>query len=139
MTDNKVLNFWNNVKDNLTEVEEGKDSSAKNVTFLAGDSLSFSFEARFITGGVSGVKQSLYTALVVEYEDGTSFSVGEYKMTNGNCAISAPRNFASRPKYMSGFVYYSDDDSTAMARLLLNRISLKRIHAPKSVEAADKK
>lgn len=110
-----------------------------DTTFLAGDSLSFSFEARFITGGVSGVKQSLYTALVVEYEDGTSFSVGKYKMTNGNCAISAPRNFASRPKYMSGFVYYSDDDSTAMARLLLNRISLKRMHAPKSVEAADKK
>ena len=33
----KTLNFWNNVKDNLTEVEEGKDSSKKNVTFLAGD------------------------------------------------------------------------------------------------------
>ena len=37
MTDNKVLNFWNNVKDNAVNVEEGKDTSAKNVTFLAGD------------------------------------------------------------------------------------------------------
>ena len=37
MTDNKTLNFWNNVKDNKVEVEEGKDTSAKNVTFLAGD------------------------------------------------------------------------------------------------------
>ena len=37
MTENKVLNFWNNVKDNEIEVEEGKESSAKNVTFLAGD------------------------------------------------------------------------------------------------------
>ncbi len=37
MTDNKVLNFWNNVKDNAVNVEDGKDTSAKNVTFLAGD------------------------------------------------------------------------------------------------------
>ena len=35
--DYKTLNFWNNVKDNAIEVEEGKDTSAKNVTFLAGD------------------------------------------------------------------------------------------------------
>ena len=33
----KTLNFWNNVKDNAVEVEEKKDSSKKNVTFLAGD------------------------------------------------------------------------------------------------------
>ncbi|MBR5309220.1 MAG: hypothetical protein IKU43_10630 [Clostridia bacterium] len=37
MTDAKTLNFWNNVKDNDTLVEEKKDSSAKKVTFLAGD------------------------------------------------------------------------------------------------------
>ena len=37
MTDNKVLNFWNNVKDNDTVVETGKDTSAKKVTYLAGD------------------------------------------------------------------------------------------------------
>ena len=37
MTDKKELNFWNNVKDAAIEVEEGKASSAKNVTFLAGD------------------------------------------------------------------------------------------------------
>ena len=37
MTEEKELNFWNNVKDVAIEVEEGKSSSAKNVTFLAGD------------------------------------------------------------------------------------------------------
>ena len=37
MTDDKTLNFWNNVKDNAIEVEEGKDTSKKNITFLAGD------------------------------------------------------------------------------------------------------
>ncbi len=36
-TDGKVLNFWNNVKDNDTEVETGKSTSAKKVTYLAGD------------------------------------------------------------------------------------------------------
>ncbi len=35
--ESKTLNFWNNVKDNAVNVEEKKDSSAKNVTFLAGD------------------------------------------------------------------------------------------------------
>ena len=37
MTADKTLNFWNNVKDNAVNVEEGKNASAKNVTFLAGD------------------------------------------------------------------------------------------------------
>ena len=37
MTGEKTLNFWNNVKDNAVNVEEGKNASAKNVTFLAGD------------------------------------------------------------------------------------------------------
>jgi len=33
----KTLNFWNNVKDNAEYVEAGKETSKKNVTFLAGD------------------------------------------------------------------------------------------------------
>ncbi len=37
MTTDKKLTFWNNVKDNAFNVEENKDASAKNVTFLAGD------------------------------------------------------------------------------------------------------
>jgi hypothetical protein len=38
MTDNKTLNFWNNVKKQAEVVEVGSDDSkAKNVTFLAGE------------------------------------------------------------------------------------------------------
>jgi hypothetical protein len=37
MTGDKVLNFWNNAKDNAVVVEEGNASSARNITFLAGD------------------------------------------------------------------------------------------------------
>ena len=37
MNADKVLNFWNNVKDKAVEVEAGKEASAKEVTFLAGD------------------------------------------------------------------------------------------------------
>ena len=37
MTDAKTLNFWNNVKDNKVEVEDGKASSATEKNFLAGD------------------------------------------------------------------------------------------------------
>ena len=36
MTGNKTLNFWNNVKDNKMQVEEGV-GEAKATTFLAGD------------------------------------------------------------------------------------------------------
>ena len=39
MTDDKTLNFWNNVKNTAINVEEGVTAEAtkKNVTFLAGD------------------------------------------------------------------------------------------------------
>jgi len=37
MTDDKQLNFWNNVMDEAQVVEIGKDSSVAKVTFLAGD------------------------------------------------------------------------------------------------------
>ena len=37
MTDDKQLNFWNNVMDEAQVVEVGKDSSIAKVTFLAGD------------------------------------------------------------------------------------------------------
>ncbi|MBQ4282479.1 MAG: hypothetical protein IJB96_00950, partial [Lachnospira sp.] len=37
MTDDKQLNFWNNVMDEAQFVEIGKESSKVDVTFLAGD------------------------------------------------------------------------------------------------------
>ena len=37
MTNDKVLNFWNNAKDADAVVEEGNANSARKVTFLAGD------------------------------------------------------------------------------------------------------
>ena len=37
LTDDKVLNFWNNAMDEAQVVEIGKDSSKVRVTFLAGD------------------------------------------------------------------------------------------------------
>lgn len=37
MNTDKVLNFWNNVKDEAAVIEVGKDSSAVKTTFLAGD------------------------------------------------------------------------------------------------------
>lgn len=37
LNEDKTLNFWNNIKDAPKAVEDGKDSSARTVTFLAGD------------------------------------------------------------------------------------------------------
>ena len=37
MTEDKTLNFWNNVKDNAVTIEEGKTTGAVTKNFLAGD------------------------------------------------------------------------------------------------------
>ena len=37
MTDDKILNFWNNAKNNDAFIEDNEDSSRRKVTFLAGE------------------------------------------------------------------------------------------------------
>ncbi|MDD6564280.1 MAG: hypothetical protein PUF08_04275, partial [Clostridiales bacterium] len=37
MTDDKILNFWNNAKNNDAFIEDNEDSSKRKVTFLAGE------------------------------------------------------------------------------------------------------
>lgn len=99
-----------------------------DTTFMAGDSLSLSFGAHFVSGGVAGVEQRAYASVLLEYDDETRDHKGLLVETSGKCVLALPRNFNSRPKHFSGFVYYSDNDSTAQAKLLLDEISLKRVH-----------
>lgn len=102
-------------------------------TFVAGDSLSLSFSAMFVTAGIPDIRQLAHAALSIEYEDGSTGNKSVDMDGNGEYVVAVNRNTASKPKSVVGFVYYFDTDTTAVAKLLLSDISLKRIHPSKSV------
>lgn len=100
----------------------------KDSAFVKGDSLFFAFTARFVPCGVKDVKQEAHAAIRIDYEDGSSDGRGVNILNSGDYVLSLKRNYGSRLKSMSGFVYYFDNDSTALPKLMLGDISLKRIH-----------
>ena len=102
-------------------------------TFVAGDSLSLSFSAMFVTAGIPDIRQLAHAVLSIEYEDGSTGYKSVDMDGNGEYVVAVNRNNASKPKSVVGFVYYFDSDTTAVAKLLLSDISLKRIHPSKSV------
>lgn len=102
--------------------------------FVAGDSLSFSFDASFVSGGVKGVRQEAFAAITVNYDDGKVENSAARVDKTGHVVLAFNRYFDSRPVSMNGFVYYFDNDATASARLVLTAISVTRIHPPKEEE-----
>lgn len=102
--------------------------------FVAGDSLSFSFDASFVSGGVKGVRQAAFAAITVNYDDGKVENCAARVDKTGHVVLAFNRYFDSRPVSMNGFVYYFDNDATASARLVLTAISVTRIHPPKEEE-----
>ena len=102
----------------------------EDTAFLVNDSLAFSFKAFFMHAGNDFLKQSAYASVRLDYADGKCFTNAARVDSNGCYILSTPRYPDSKLKSMSGFVYYSDDDSTAHAGLLLGDISLVRVHAP---------
>lgn len=111
----------------------------KDSTFVVGDSISFSFSAMFASGGVPGIRQFAHVALSFEYDDGSVGGRGIDIVENGEYLVSMNRNHDTRLKSVSGFVYYVDSDTTAVAKLFLNNISLTRIHPSKSQTTKGKK
>ena len=111
----------------------------KDSSFVAGDSLSFSFHAAFLSGGVKDVEQHAHAGILLVYDDGTSAGYGLDIGNTGECALSLKRNFKSRLKSMSGFVYYHDNDTTAQPKLILNNVSVKRIHPVTKKKKGQKK
>ncbi len=100
-----------------------------DTTFVEGDSLSFSFNANFLAPAV--INQEAYASIRLDYDDGTYYTKGVRVDSVGGYNLSAPRYHDSKLKNMSGFVYYIDNDSTAGSRMLLDNISLVRIHPSK--------
>ena len=110
----------------------------KDTSFVAGDSISFTFNALFVDENREGVGQRAHAGLFVMYDDGTSDNVGT-EVKQGDCSLSVKRNCDSRMKSVSGFVYYADDDSLAKAKMMLGNISVKKIRVKESAVKTDKK
>ena len=100
----------------------------KDSSFVAGDSLAFSFNTAFVPGCDVGIMQQLYAALTLEYADDTYSMAGASVLQPGICVVAAPRNDSIRLKSMSGYVYYFDNDSLSASYALISNISLKRFH-----------
>ena len=99
-----------------------------DTVFVKNDSLSFSFVACYIPS-VDGLQnQKAYASIRLDYDDKSVYTNAVSVDSTGLYALSAPRNPDSKLKSMSGFVYYSDDDTTASSGLLLGDISVVRIH-----------
>ena len=109
--------------------EAPKDSS-----FIVGDSLVFSFSATFFSGNVTDLKQEVYAAILLEYGDDSYFTGSLNIEESGMYTLPVPRNFNSYPKSMSGYLYYLDNDTTYNSRVVLDGLSLKRLHPAKSVK-----
>lgn len=105
--------------------------------FVPRDSLVWSFNAFFVNGAAERVEQGAYASLLLGYDDGT-ISTNAVRITvSGNYSLAVERR-DSRLKSANGYIYYSDNDTTAQAQLLLTDISLRRMH-PVSETATEKK
>ena len=97
-------------------------------SFVAGDSLVFSFNAMFVSENEANVNQEAYAAITLEYNDDSYCVKGIGIKEAGDYAVAASRNFGSSLKSMSGYVYYFDNDTSYASRVLLDALSVKRIH-----------
>lgn len=97
-----------------------------DATFVKGDSLVFSFNAEFISP--DSILQDAYASVRLDYDDKSLFTASVRIDTIGEYILASPRYHDGKLKSMCGFVYYTDNDTTAGSRMLLHDISLFRIH-----------
>jgi hypothetical protein len=90
-----------------------------------------------VSGGIKDIRQGAFAAITVAYEDGKVEHSSVRVEKTGHAVLTLNRYFDSRPVSMNGFVYYSDNDTTASARLVLTGISVIRIHPPADEGDAD--
>ena len=103
-------------------------TTPEDTSFVKNDSLSFSFNAIFVSSGDVALKQNAYASVRLDYADSTVYTNSVSVDTTGLYVLSAPRYSGDKLKSMSGFVYYTDNDSTANSLLLLSDLSLVRMH-----------
>ena len=103
-----------------------------DTTFVSGDSVILSMNSRFIPRDTA-VIQTAYMAMILDYDNSTSVSSG-HNMKDGEHIITFARDVERKIKNIRAFVYYIDDDTAALSRLLLGDIKLMRIHPKKAEE-----
>ena len=114
-------------------------NTPKDSAFVVGDSLVFSFNATFFSENDAAVTQEAYAAVTLEYDDESFRISGMSIKESGAFVLPVSRNFKSRLNSMSGYVYYFDNDTTYGSRMLLNDLSLKRLHPPKDKKSVTRK
>lgn len=97
-------------------------------TYHIGDSIAMSMNALFIATVDSGTEQTAHAALVVEYADSTFSSAGYTIDVSGRHVVAVPRNFETEIKKVRGYIYYSDNDSLARSKMLIDNFAVMRIH-----------
>ncbi len=103
-----------------------------DTTFVKGDSLVFSFRTEFVS--CDSVTQDAFASIRLDYDDKSFYAKSVEIDSAGGYCIAAPRYHESKLKSMYGFVYYTDNDTTACSRMLLHDVSLMRIHPSTSEE-----
>lgn len=99
-------------------------------SFVAGDSLVFSFNAMFVSRNDS-IRQEAYAAINLDYDDDSYYAAGVSVKESGFFMLPVARSFSTRLKSMSGYVYYFDNDTAYSSRMVLSDLSLKRLHPAK--------
>lgn len=98
-----------------------------DTTYVKGDSLVFTFSAKYLPGTMDSLFQRAHAALVVTYADGSIVNSGSAVVVDKKYALSVNRS-DKMIKSLNGFLYYSDNDSSCLSKLLLSDIAVKRIH-----------
>lgn len=96
--------------------------------FVVGDSIALNINTRFFSDKNRKPSGKLHAALLIIHTDSTVVSNGISIETSGSHALEFVRDYDRMIKSINGFVYYTDNDSTLQSGVLLNDISLLRMH-----------
>ena len=128
-----TLQLWDGrVVDRLTSAPLNNKlimNFSSDSAFIAGDSVAFSFDTRFFSPA-KGNAQGLYAALILTYTDNTTHNHALNISASGHNSLAAPRDYGRTITEIDAFVYYTDNDKSARSGVILNGISIVRIHPP---------
>ena len=106
----------------------------KDSSFIEGDSLVFSFNTFFLSARKDSVRQKAYASIAIEYGNGLCYYGGVDIDEDGHFSVSAPREYRSCLKSMSGYIFYFDNDAECESKALFGDLSVKRLRSVQNVK-----
>ena len=94
--------------------------------FIEGDSVALALNTRFFAEKDFNAK--IHAAILVTYKDGTISSVATDINSSGRYALEVNRDYDKVMKKVEGFVYYTDENESWSSGVVLDGLSLLRIH-----------